>query len=157
MRRWKTCLMRKQHMDTLMKVGPDTATDSDYQHIPILESQTKKWNENNGWVQELPVWNNAGHGRVGPPAPTANAWLSKGKEDKGKRKSPFSRTQCFLVLRPSQSFLNTHCRSGWPSFSTKWGSTTHTMWLIFSPALLLRGSGKHSWSPFSECNEKRLK
>lgn len=29
-------------MDTLMKVGPDTATDSDYQHIPILESQTKK-------------------------------------------------------------------------------------------------------------------
>lgn len=34
--------MRKQHMDTLMKVRPDTATDSDYEYVPVLESQTKK-------------------------------------------------------------------------------------------------------------------
>lgn len=40
-----------------------------------------------------------------------------------------------LVLGILQSFLNSHSCSGESPLSFKWGSTTHTTWLIFSPGV----------------------
>lgn len=35
-------------MDTLMKVVPDTVTDSNYEHVPVLGIQTEEENEDKG-------------------------------------------------------------------------------------------------------------
>jgi len=85
MRCWKTCLMRKQHMDTLMKVVPDTVTDSNYEHVPVLGIQTEKENEDKGEPWKLLMRNKAGHRGADQQLP-GHTWLPKGKL--------FSRTLC---------------------------------------------------------------
>lgn len=85
MRCWKTCLMRKQHMDTLMKVVPDTVTDSNYEHVPVLWIQTEKENEDKGEPWKLLMRNKAGHRGADQQLP-GHTWLPKGKL--------FSRTLC---------------------------------------------------------------
>lgn len=125
MRCWKTCLMRKQHRDTFIKVVPDTATDSDGTHLPVRgrckqKNQMKALDECESCLYET-MWYMGEHVHQ---LSQQTRGFPNGKKIKAEERDCFSGYRV-LVLGILQSFLNFHSHSGQPSLSIKWGSTTH--------------------------------